>query len=106
MMRGIDGFAQAASAYTRVARGGDAAETTTVAQGDKGGFADMVRQAVDGVVDSQKATERQAAAGVEGKGDLSGVVAAVAEAEVSLQAVVAVRDRVIEAYKDIMRMPI
>jgi flagellar hook-basal body complex protein FliE len=37
---------------------------------------------------------------------MSNVVTAVAEAEAALQTVVAVRDRVIEAYKDIMRMPI
>jgi len=33
------------------------------------------------------------------------VITAVAEAEVTLQTVVAVRDRVIEAYRDIARMP-
>ena len=105
MTRAIDGFAQAASAYGRAARGLDAAEAGGGRE-KPGAFADMVRRAVDDVVDTQKAAERQAAQGVEGKADLSGVVAAVAEAEVTLQAVVAVRDRVIEAYKDIMRMPI
>jgi flagellar hook-basal body complex protein FliE len=34
------------------------------------------------------------------------VVTAVAEAEATLQTVVAVRERIIEAYKDILRMPI
>jgi flagellar hook-basal body complex protein FliE len=34
------------------------------------------------------------------------VVTAVAEADLTLQTVVAVRDRVIEAYQNIMRMPI
>jgi flagellar hook-basal body complex protein FliE len=105
MMRAVDGFAQAASAYGRAARGLETANAGP-APAKPGGFADMVRRAVDDVVDGQKMAERQAAQGVEGKADLSGVVAAVAEAEVTLQAVVAVRDRVIEAYKDIMRMPI
>jgi flagellar hook-basal body complex protein FliE len=105
MVRAIDGFAQAASAYGRTAaRASGAAEAAP--EGKPGAFADMVRHAVDGVVDGQKAAERQAVQGLDGKADLSGVVAAVAEAEVTLQAVVAVRDRVIEAYKDIMRMPI
>src|SRR5574338_1479843 len=105
MTRAIDGFAQAASAYGRAARGSGVADAVAP-QEKPGAFADMVRRAVNDVVDAQKATERQAAAGIEGKADLSGVVAAVAEAEVTLQAVVAVRDRVIEAYKDIMRTPI
>ena len=105
MVRAIDGFAQAASAYGRAARGLAVADAGAGAA-KPGGFADMVRRAVDEVVDGQKAAEGQAAQAVAGKGDLSGVVAAVAEAEVTLQAVVAVRDRVIEAYKDIMRMPI
>ena len=34
------------------------------------------------------------------------VVTAVAEAELTLQTVVTIRDKVIEAYRDIMRMPI
>ena len=38
--------------------------------------------------------------------DLSQVVTAVAEAETTLQTVIAVRERVIEAYKEILRMPI
>ena len=39
------------------------------------------------------------------KADLSSVVTAVAEAELTLQTVVAVRDKVIESYKQILRMP-
>ncbi|QLH38423.1 MAG: flagellar hook-basal body complex protein FliE [Defluviicoccus sp.] len=34
------------------------------------------------------------------------MVSAVAEAEATLQTVVAVRERIIDAYKEIMRMPI
>ena len=41
-----------------------------------------------------------------GKADVTDVVTAVAEAEVTLQTVVAVRDRVIQAYQEILRMPI
>ena len=41
-----------------------------------------------------------------GKADIVDVVSSVTNAEVTLQAVVAVRDKVIEAYQDIMKMPI
>src|SRR5260221_305873 len=43
---------------------------------------------------------------VTGKADISEVVTAVTNAEVALQTVTAVRDRVIQAYQDILRMPI
>lgn len=41
-----------------------------------------------------------------GKADLVDVVTAVAAAEATLETVVAVRDQVIKAYQDILRMPI
>ena len=43
---------------------------------------------------------------VTGKADLTQVAAAVNNAEIALQTVIAVRDRVIPAYQDIMKMPI
>ena len=41
-----------------------------------------------------------------GKADLNSVVVAVAEAELTLNTVVAVRNKVIESYREILRMPI
>lgn len=69
-------------------------------------FAGMLKTSVKNAIDDQKAAERLSMAAVAGKADINQVVTAVAEAEVTLQAVVAVRDKVIEAYKDIIRMPI
>ena len=43
---------------------------------------------------------------VAGKADMTQVVTAVSNAEVTLQAAVAVRDKVIQAYLDVIRMPI
>jgi flagellar hook-basal body complex protein FliE len=43
---------------------------------------------------------------VNGKSDMVNVVTAVSETEVAIDAVVAVRDKVIQAYEDIMKMPI
>ena len=48
----------------------------------------------------------QAQAVVAGKSNMIDVVTAVAESEVAIDAVVAVRDKVIQAYEDIMKMPI
>ena len=98
----IESFARATAAYGRAAK----AETTPGADAGDGGFAGMVRRAIDETVTTSKASEGASLAAVAGQGDLTHVVTAVAEAETALQTVVAVRDRVIEAYKDIMRMPI
>ena len=50
--------------------------------------------------------ERQSLKAAAGTADLNDVVMAVGKAEMTLQTVVAVRDRVIQAYQEIIRMPI
>jgi flagellar hook-basal body complex protein FliE len=71
-----------------------------------GDFGSLLQNAVDGVAQSGKAAEAQALAVANGKADIVDVVTAVAESEAALETLVAVRDRVIAAYEDIMRMPI
>jgi flagellar hook-basal body complex protein FliE len=46
------------------------------------------------------------AAQVQGKAELVDVVTSISAAEASLETVMAVRDQVISAYQEIMRMPI
>ena len=41
-----------------------------------------------------------------GEADLNELIVAVSKAELTLQTVVTVRDRAIQAYQDILRMPI
>ena len=53
-----------------------------------------------------RASEAKAVEALTGKASLQDVVEAVTEAELSLQKMTAVRDRVISAYQEIMRMPI
>jgi len=69
-------------------------------------FADLVRGAVSDAIDTQKTSETVATKAIRKEANLVDVVTAVNNAEVTLQAVVAVRDRVINAYQEIMRMPI
>ena len=71
-----------------------------------GDFASLIQSAVSGVAQSGKAAEAQALAAASGKADIVDVVTAVAESEAALETLVAVRDRVIAAYEEIMRMPI
>ena len=78
------------------------------AAGAAGGlnFSDMLKGVIDNTVQSSKAAEAQMAAQVQGKAELIDVVTSVAAAEASLETVMAVRDQVIAAYQEIMRMPI
>ncbi len=74
--------------------------------GDASGFADLVKQAVGSVAQTGKAADAQTFEAAIGKSDMVDVVTAVAESEAALETLVAVRDRVIAAYEEIMRMPI
>jgi flagellar hook-basal body complex protein FliE len=69
-------------------------------------FGAMLKNAIDGVSQAGKTAETQAISAVGGKGDIVDVVTAVAESETALQTLVSVRDRVISAYEEIMRMQI
>ncbi len=74
--------------------------------GGEGNFAQLLKNAIGGVVQSGKAADAQTLAAASGKADLVQVVTAVAESEAAMQTLVAVRDKVISAYEDVMRMAI
>ena len=69
-------------------------------------FSAMVKNFAESAVEVGKNSEMQSAAAAAGKADLNTVVMAVSEAELTLNTVVAVRDKVMEAYREILRMPI
>ena len=70
------------------------------------GFGQLLSDALNGVAQSGRKAESQAVAAASGKSNLVDVVTAVAESETALQTLVAVRDRVIAAYEEIMRMQV
>lgn len=76
------------------------------APGEKGGFAEMVESLAGSAVGALNEAEKVSALAVAGKADLVDVTTAIANAEMVLETVSTVRDRVIQAYQDIMRMPI
>lgn len=101
----------AAMAYGKaVNRGGDAAPSGSdeIAGGQAGSFAEMVKAAGEDAVNAIENSETMSvqSAAANGKVELTDIVQAVNNAEVALQTVVAVRDRVIDAYQQIIRMPI
>jgi flagellar hook-basal body complex protein FliE len=69
-------------------------------------FESLVRAELQGTGEALRNSEAKAVEGLSGQASLQQVVEAVTEAELSLQKVTAVRDRVISAYQEIMRMPI
>ncbi|WP_244574670.1 flagellar hook-basal body complex protein FliE [Cohaesibacter sp. ES.047] len=80
--------------------------TLQQAADNKPDFGAMVKDGVSGVLDKGQVAEKAATDMVHGKADVVDVVTAVAETEVALETMVSVRDRVISAYEEIMRMPI
>jgi flagellar hook-basal body complex protein FliE len=100
-------ISSAASAYAKTAKsalGSGPSEAASESGGDD--FAGMVKGAIQGSIDKLKGGETMSMKAVAGKADLQEVVAAVTAAEVTLDTVTAVRDKVITAYNEIMRMPI
>ena len=77
-----------------------------VAGGSGDGFVDALKGAAESWVDTMRQGEQKSAQAVTGQVDIRDVVMAVNNAEVTLQTAVAVRDKVIAAYQEIMRMPI
>jgi flagellar hook-basal body complex protein FliE len=80
--------------------------TKVGAGADNVSFSDFLKDRVADTIDTLKIGEKTQAQAVTGEADLADVVQAVTSAELSLQTVVAVRDRMINAYQEIMRMPI
>ncbi|MBO9623722.1 MAG: flagellar hook-basal body complex protein FliE [Sphingomonas sp.] len=103
------GALDATSAYGRVAGIGNAlggGKPAARTDGAGGGFGAMVEDLVVGTADQMRTAEKASAMQVAGKGDLIDVVTAIGAAETALDTMVAVRDRVVGAYTDIMRMQI
>jgi flagellar hook-basal body complex protein FliE len=88
----------AADAYARVDRG------------DTGGagssFGSVLQNALNGAIETGHTAETAAMQAISGEGNLTEVVTALSRAELALQTATAIRDRVVSAYQDIMKMPI
>jgi len=92
---------RAAVARLKEAPGNGAAEGP-----QPGDFLGLVKNVAQNAVAVHENAERLTTLSATGKADLNSVVMAVSEAELTLNTVVAVRDKVLEAYREILRMPI
>ena len=99
----------AANAYAKLARLADpGANPLKQTTGDSAGpsFGTMVKEAINSVVEAGRKSDGQVQAMAAGKANIVDVVTAVSETEVAVEAMVSIRDKVISAYEEIMRMPI
>ncbi len=101
--------AAAANAYSTLARLGE----QTASLGGNGGaqegglnFGSVLKDVMTSVTAAGQKSDVQAQAVAMGKANMVDVVTAVAESETAIQALVSVRDKVIAAYEDILKMPI
>jgi flagellar hook-basal body complex protein FliE len=102
-------FTSAVNAYQRAAKttenmvSGKAEAASSV---NNGSFLGMVNDSLKNAATTGREAEELSLKQISGEADLKDVVTAVANAEHTLETVVAVRDKVLNAYQEILRMPI
>ena len=98
----------AAKAYSQVQGGFAAKAMPTIAEAPGTGpdFAQLVKGAMNDISATGRHAEQQMVAHANGRAEMVDVVTAIASTQSSLETAMAVRDQVIAAYQEIMRMPI
>jgi flagellar hook-basal body complex protein FliE len=99
----------AANAYASLARLADPSAGLAKVAGETSNgpsFGAMLKDVMGAIAETGRKSDAQTHAMAAGKADVVDVVTAVSETEVAVEALVSVRDRVIQAYEDIMKMPI
>lgn len=85
----------------------EATESTSgTTGGGRSAFSELVSSAAGNTIGNIRKAEQVSADAIVGKASLNEVVNAVNNADVALKSVVAIRDKVIGAYQDIIKMPI
>jgi flagellar hook-basal body complex protein FliE len=99
----------AAGAYASLARLADPSASLGRSAGEAAAgpsFGALLKDAIGSVLEAGRKSDAQAQALAAGKTNIVDVVTAVSETEVAVEALVSVRDKMIAAYEEIMRMPI
>jgi flagellar hook-basal body complex protein FliE len=100
----------AANAYANLARildsGGAGKGSDAGSAGGGPSFGALLKDAIGSVLDAGRKSDSQTVAMASGKANVMDVVTAVAETDVAVSTLVSVRDRVIQSYEDILKMPI
>jgi flagellar hook-basal body complex protein FliE len=100
--------AAAAAAYRAAAQMSTTAASSAITPANVpgGNFSDFLSGALKDSINTMRQGEHAASQQVQGKANLVDVVQSVNAAELTLDTVVAVRDKVVAAYQSIMNMPI
>jgi flagellar hook-basal body complex protein FliE len=101
-MAGISAFAPRPVAATTADLGAQAPQRSM----STAGFDEMLGQAVENGIRQIRQAEQVTGAGLMGQASTVELATAMARAEVALQAMIAVRDRAVAAYQEVMRMPV
>ena len=102
----------AANAYASIARlsnstsGLEKTVAPATVDGNGPSFGTVLREIANSVTEAGRTSDVQTQALAVGKANIVDVVTAVAETETAITALVSVRDKVIQSYQEIMRMPI
>ena len=104
-------FSTAVNAYRQASKALDMGQAPKMPgaigeTGDGNSFAGMINDSLKSAVQTGREAEELSLKQISGEADLKDVVTAVANAEHTLETVVAVRDKVLSAYQEILRMPI
>ncbi len=100
-------FNSAVGAYDKALRSGlepGVAKPDNKAEGVN--FSEMLKDASQNLTDKLNETERQTIKAASGTASVDEVIVAVTQAEMTLKTGIAVRNKAIEAYQAIIRMPI
>ncbi|MBF0246786.1 MAG: flagellar hook-basal body complex protein FliE [Alphaproteobacteria bacterium] len=104
----VNNYTKAVQAYNQTLKSGTVPNSLPDQDGPKpagGGFSGMVSNYLNEAQRIGEISEQMTMKGLQNQADLADVVNAVNEADLTLQTVVTVRDKVLEAYKEILRMP-
>lgn len=104
MTPSIEAVAQIYSQSAKLGTDGPAAveDTSAVATDFGAAMSNAATRAVDTVAEA----ERMSIAAAQGKASVKDTVHAIVEAEMTTHAIVSVRNKLVEAYQELMRMPI
>ncbi|MBV8697358.1 MAG: flagellar hook-basal body complex protein FliE [Bradyrhizobium sp.] len=96
----------AANAYANLAKILDSGSPGKSGESNGPSFSALLKDAIGSVAEVGRKADAQTVSMAQGKANVMDVVTAVAETDVAVSTLVSVRDRVIAAYEDIMKMPI
>ncbi len=88
------------------AQGYAATRPATAPKPDAGGAGDAFAKAADSFAQTLAQGEETAKAAMTGGADPNALVQALAQTELAVETAVTVRDKVVEAYQEILRMPV